>query len=139
MALLYESSSSRNRIKCSVILNALFSSLISFGLVSCTFKAELEELSKAQLSFVEPFNETFSNNTGYEFKLKISVADKAIDPDNAVLEIFEGEGCIADNLLQTRKIKQSGELATASAVNLENGKKYSARAVMKFTSYVESE
>lgn len=139
MALLYESSSSRNRIKCSVILNALFTILISFGLVSCTFKAELEELSKAQLSFVEPFNETFSNNTGYEFKLKISVADKAIDPDNAVLEIFEGEGCIADNLLQTRKIKQSGELATASAVNLENGKKYSARAVMKFTSYVESE
>lgn len=100
----------------------------SFGIVSCNVSVQVEDVSEADISFVEPLIDSYSNETGYRFKAQINSNNKDLTPDKATLEVFEGTDCDPSSSIGSSPMTNQGGVAQAGAAfALEDGKTYSAR------------
>lgn len=109
----------------------LTSFILLFGSLSCTIKANMEDLSQAEISFIEPSANSYSNDTGYNFKVQISSNNKDINADKAVLQVYEGADCDPSKLVSANSLSASGAVASASSSSLlQDGEIYSARVLV---------
>ena len=106
--------------------------LIIPAVLSCTIKASLDDISEAELSFVEPTTNSFTNNTAYNFKVQINSTNKDITPDKATMQVFEGPDCDPTKVISENKLSADGSsvASAASTSALQDGKTYSARVVV---------
>lgn len=97
-------------------------------LSSCTMKGEFEDISRAELFFIKPSSDSFSNDPAYDFKIRLETDNRDIRADQATLLVFEGAGCRPENLIGRTSMTGTGATAGAAPPSsLMDGQTYSAR------------